>query len=101
VGNQRYTRFRICICTCKLKSEFDWFLSDKFKELKGCKEKSTPREPLKGCKEKSTPREPFIDEPAIEKKGYKEKIPPRTPPLFLYDHHINKKLNLERFFTTK
>jgi hypothetical protein len=88
MGNQRYTRFRICICTCKLKSEFDWFLSDKFKELKGCKEKSTPREP-------------FIDEPAIEKKGYKEKIPPRTPPLFLYDHHINKKLNLERFFTTK
>ncbi|MPZ07467.1 MAG: hypothetical protein GEU26_13810 [Nitrososphaeraceae archaeon] len=65
-----------------LKSEFDWFLSDKFTELRRCKEKTPPPE-------RST-------DILVEDRGYKENYPPRTPPLFLYEYTINKKSNIYR-----
>jgi hypothetical protein len=63
----------------KLKSEFNWFISDKFRELKECKE-NNPR------------REPTVSE-CVEEEGCKENYTPCTPPIFLYDYTINKKLN--------
>jgi len=61
----------------ELKSEFKWFLSDKFAELRGLKRKKVPEEEGGGLKEKNTPRAP--------------------PTLLSYDNMVLiKKLNLLR-----
>jgi hypothetical protein len=63
----------------QLKPDYEWFLTNEFKELVGwCKEKCTPRQSYT-CKEKCTPR-----------------LPPMPMLLYEYNKYIYKKLNLIR-----
>src|SRR5918994_2941792 len=65
-----------------LKSEFNWFLSEQCREITGWNKKIS-------TSVNST-------DILVVERGYKENYSPRTPPLFLYDYNIIKKLNLYR-----
>jgi len=76
----------------QLKPDYDWFLTDEFKELVGwCKEKCTPRQ-SSICKDKSAPSQSYT---------CKEKCTPRLPPMPIlsYNYNIYNKLNLIRDFS--
>ena len=78
-----------CKREIQLKSDYEWFLTDEFKELIGwCKEKCTPREPST-CIEKSATLQSYI---------CKEKCIPRLPPMPMpitsYNYNKYNKLNL-------
>jgi hypothetical protein len=77
----------------ELRSEYEWFLTDEFKELVGW------------CKEKCTPREPSICEKSAPSQSHtcKEKCTPRLPPMPMpvqsYNYNNYNKLNLIRDFS--
>jgi hypothetical protein len=70
----------------QLKSDYDWFLTDEFKEL------------VDWCKEKCTPRQPSMCEKSAPSQSdtCKEKCTPRLPlmPILSYNYNIYNKLNL-------
>lgn len=89
----------------QLKSDYEWFLTNEFKELIGwCKEKCTPREPSI-CKEKSVTLQSYICKENCTPRPSdtcKEKCTPRLPPMPILAYNYNKyksnKLNLIRDF---
>ena len=78
----------------QVKSDYEWFLTDEFKELIGwCKEKCTPRQPST-CKEKSAPHQSYTC-----KENCTPRLPPMPVPITSYNYNIYNKLNLIRDFS--